>query len=293
MRRILPIIYHHHERLDGSGYPDGISGAEIPQVVRIVSVADVFDALTTGRAYRTAMTFEQAWRVVDEEVAGRLDPAARRLSGKPSRPPASAATPMAPAGGLGPLQVLSALPWAGRQAAGARDDPVAPRALGGVERLVGPRAPGLEARPGREERNPGAERHVERPGLGGKAIVENSSRSLLMSVRPRRPAGPRGRPQNSSPPRRPMRSVPRKRLRSSAPSAARTRSPVGWPCRSLTDLKESRSRLTRARPRPGARPCALPGRPAAPRGRRSGSRGRSARRARGARGACAPARAAP
>ena len=75
MRRILPIIFHHHERLDGSGYPDGISGAGIPQAVRIVSVADVFDALTTNRAYRAAMTFEQAWRVMDEEIAkGRLDP---------------------------------------------------------------------------------------------------------------------------------------------------------------------------------------------------------------------------
>lgn len=77
MRRILPIIRHHHERLDGSGYPDGISGADIPQVVRIVSVADIFDALTTDRAYRPAMTFEQAWCVLDEEVGmGRLDPAA-------------------------------------------------------------------------------------------------------------------------------------------------------------------------------------------------------------------------
>jgi len=74
MRRILPIIYHHHERLDGSGYPDGISGSEIPEVVRIVSVSDVFDALTTNRAYRAAMTFDQAWKVLDEEVEmGRLD----------------------------------------------------------------------------------------------------------------------------------------------------------------------------------------------------------------------------
>lgn len=77
MRRILPIILQHHERLDGSGYPDGISGADIPQIVRIVSVADMFDALTTTRAYRPAMTPEQAWRVIDEDVArGRLDPAA-------------------------------------------------------------------------------------------------------------------------------------------------------------------------------------------------------------------------
>ena len=75
MRAILPIVYHHHERLDGSGYPDGISGGDIPHAVRIVSVADVFDALTTTRAYRPAMTFEQAWQEIDDEVAqGRLDP---------------------------------------------------------------------------------------------------------------------------------------------------------------------------------------------------------------------------
>ncbi|HEY3349190.1 MAG TPA: HD domain-containing phosphohydrolase [Thermoanaerobaculia bacterium] len=75
MRAILPIIYHHHERLDGSGYPDGISGKDIPLAVRTVSVADVFDALTTNRAYRPAMTFEQAWKEIDDEVArGLLDP---------------------------------------------------------------------------------------------------------------------------------------------------------------------------------------------------------------------------
>jgi putative two-component system response regulator len=75
MRRILPIIFQHHERLDGSGYPDGASGQDIPMTVRIVSVCDVFDALTTTRAYRPAMTFEQAWNVIDADVAaGRLDP---------------------------------------------------------------------------------------------------------------------------------------------------------------------------------------------------------------------------
>jgi putative nucleotidyltransferase with HDIG domain len=75
MRAILPIVCQHHERLDGSGYPDGISGNGIPKAVRIVSVADVFDALTTTRAYRPAMTFEQAWQEIDGEVArGLLDP---------------------------------------------------------------------------------------------------------------------------------------------------------------------------------------------------------------------------
>jgi len=65
MRKTLPIVYHHHERLDGSGYPEGISGASIPIPVRIVTVADIFDALTTDRSYRGAMTvalaFELLW----------------------------------------------------------------------------------------------------------------------------------------------------------------------------------------------------------------------------------------
>ncbi len=75
MQRILPIVHHHHERLDGSGYPDGIAGDEIPVSVRIVSMADVFDALTTTRAYRSALTFDRAWNVIDEDVRlGRLDP---------------------------------------------------------------------------------------------------------------------------------------------------------------------------------------------------------------------------
>ena len=76
MRRILPIVYHHHERLDGSGYPDGLVESEIPLTVRIISVADMFDALTTTRAYRPAMTFEQAWAEIDDGVRlGRLDAA--------------------------------------------------------------------------------------------------------------------------------------------------------------------------------------------------------------------------
>ena len=54
MRKTLPVVYSHHERLDGSGYPDGLSGGAIPMTVRIVTVADIFDALTTDRAYRGA-----------------------------------------------------------------------------------------------------------------------------------------------------------------------------------------------------------------------------------------------
>ena len=55
MKGILPIVRHHHERLDGSGYPDGLSGDAIAMPVRIVAVADAFDAMTSSREYREAL----------------------------------------------------------------------------------------------------------------------------------------------------------------------------------------------------------------------------------------------
>jgi len=68
MRRTLPVVYHHHERLDGSGYPEGISGAAIPMTVRIVTIADIFDALTTDRAYRGALRTDVAFEILAEGV---------------------------------------------------------------------------------------------------------------------------------------------------------------------------------------------------------------------------------
>jgi putative nucleotidyltransferase with HDIG domain len=57
---ILPAIRHHHERYDGKGYPDGLADDEIPLAARIISVADAFDAMTTDRPYRKAMSIEKA-----------------------------------------------------------------------------------------------------------------------------------------------------------------------------------------------------------------------------------------
>ena len=68
-RLVLPIIRHHHERLDGSGYPDGLRGEDIPLTARIMSVVDVYDALTTDRAYRKALSPEDAFLQIREEVA--------------------------------------------------------------------------------------------------------------------------------------------------------------------------------------------------------------------------------
>jgi putative two-component system response regulator len=74
LRRILPVIRHHHERMDGSGYPDGLRGEDIPLKVRILQIADIYDALTTDRPYRGALLPEEALQILFNEAEnGWLD----------------------------------------------------------------------------------------------------------------------------------------------------------------------------------------------------------------------------
>ncbi|MCX2726793.1 HD-GYP domain-containing protein [Thermomicrobium sp. 4228-Ro] len=70
---MLPAIRWHHERLDGSGHPDGLRGEEIPLDARILAVADVFDALTSVRPYRAALSVEEALALLRQEAGTRLD----------------------------------------------------------------------------------------------------------------------------------------------------------------------------------------------------------------------------
>ena len=67
LRRVLPGVRNHHERMDGQGYPDGLSGDEIPLLARIIAVADTYDAMTTSRPYRPGLPPERAG---DEIKAG-------------------------------------------------------------------------------------------------------------------------------------------------------------------------------------------------------------------------------
>src|SRR5712671_3794722 len=67
-RNVLPIIRHHHEKQDGSGYPDGLKGAQVPLTARILQITDIYDALTTDRPYRKALPQEKAFAIMREEV---------------------------------------------------------------------------------------------------------------------------------------------------------------------------------------------------------------------------------
>jgi putative nucleotidyltransferase with HDIG domain len=71
---VLPIVRHHHEHWDGTGYPDRLAGAAIPPLARIVSVADAFDAMTSARPYRAALPLEQAFGEIAERGGTQFAP---------------------------------------------------------------------------------------------------------------------------------------------------------------------------------------------------------------------------
>ena len=73
-RACSAIVRHHHERWDGTGYPDGLGGEEIPLGARIIAVADAFDAMTSDRAYRRAMSEAQALAEVRRQSGSQFDP---------------------------------------------------------------------------------------------------------------------------------------------------------------------------------------------------------------------------
>ncbi len=74
-RLVLPIIRHHHEKLNGSGYPDGLKGEDIPITARVLQIVDVYDALTTERPYKRAFSRAEALEMMEDEVKkGWWDP---------------------------------------------------------------------------------------------------------------------------------------------------------------------------------------------------------------------------
>ncbi len=71
---LIPIVRSHHERWDGNGYPDQLSGEGIPRLARIVAVADCFDAMTSDRPYRPGMAAEVAFAEVEKQKGKQFDP---------------------------------------------------------------------------------------------------------------------------------------------------------------------------------------------------------------------------
>ncbi len=69
MQGVIPIIRHHHERWDGSGYPDGLIGENIPYLAQVFQIIDIYDALTSERPYKLAFSPEEALAVMQEETA--------------------------------------------------------------------------------------------------------------------------------------------------------------------------------------------------------------------------------
>ena len=74
MQTAVDIIAGHHEKFDGSGYPRGISGEDIPLAGRIVAMADVFDALTSKRPYKEAFSIETALSIIEGDMKNSFDP---------------------------------------------------------------------------------------------------------------------------------------------------------------------------------------------------------------------------
>lgn len=73
LREVAPIVRAHHERVDGSGYPDGLNGESIPLIARVVAVADSLDAMTSNRPYQKKRTLEKAKLILDSEAGRQWD----------------------------------------------------------------------------------------------------------------------------------------------------------------------------------------------------------------------------
>jgi HD-GYP domain-containing protein (c-di-GMP phosphodiesterase class II) len=73
MRDVANLIYHHHERMDGRGYPDGLRGVDVPFLARIIGLVDSYEAMTSSRAYRRALELEQVFMNLEQGAGSQWD----------------------------------------------------------------------------------------------------------------------------------------------------------------------------------------------------------------------------
>ncbi|HPG25662.1 MAG: response regulator [Spirochaetaceae bacterium] len=106
---IATTVRHHHERYDGRGYPDGLSGDDIPLAARIIAVVDAFDAMTCERPYRQAQSSDEALAELHRESGGQFDPAIARIFRE-----------LVVSGAADEVREAGTLAWALAESAGAR-----------------------------------------------------------------------------------------------------------------------------------------------------------------------------
>jgi HD-GYP domain-containing protein (c-di-GMP phosphodiesterase class II) len=78
-KEIIPIVYYHHEKYDGNGYPEQLKGDKIPLLARIAAVADTFDAMTSKRSYRNALPLESVRHEIEKYSGTQFDPEIARV----------------------------------------------------------------------------------------------------------------------------------------------------------------------------------------------------------------------
>jgi putative nucleotidyltransferase with HDIG domain len=218
---LVAIVRHHHERLDGRGYPDGLAGAAIPLGARIIAVADTFDALTSTRSYRAAASHKRALDILRKEAGTQLDAAAvaaflRIYSGR--RPALAALVTLAP-------QRLVA--WLGHEAGAVAGlvpaaGWIAPAAAAAVA-VLGFSSPDRTSDAPRRAADAAPVATVRQPSRGLAATVQ--TRASLSAPTPRQPSRSRAKAHRPAPKRQhgtspsPAQSAPK-------PGAAATAPPI-------------------------------------------------------------------
>ena len=74
MKIAYDVARHHHEKWDGTGYPDGLAGEEIPLHARVMAIADVFDAVSSDRCYRPALPLDECFAIIENGKGSSFDP---------------------------------------------------------------------------------------------------------------------------------------------------------------------------------------------------------------------------